>query len=395
MEDQEGPEEVTLGLSVRAPHLPHLGSWGLDVAEVVADAWLWASPEELRPLERLRSDVPLHLHALGLNLGSVDGLDPEYVDRLRTLADRLEVDTVSDHFAWRSVDGEWSSTFFPIPLLPESLAHVAARVEAIQDRLGRPLALETPTLYVPGPEPAFDLADALLALHAHCECPVLLDACNLRVSARNVGLDAEGLAQRLAPVTAYAHVAGFARGRDSWLDDHGSAPEEETLRIARLTGAPMVLEWDRDPPPSEEMPAILAVLRSSGVGSPPLHTPVDVPAAPYPAPTEMPSFHDHKEWCRAFRRAVQEGDSIGFKALRAEQVYGALGILESNYPVTLDALGDDGFRWLVREHVARGWARDVHGLDWILTFADFLRARPELEGHPRRTALEAEWSLHG
>ncbi|MEL6185134.1 MAG: DUF692 family multinuclear iron-containing protein [Myxococcota bacterium] len=384
---------MTVGLSVRAAHLSHLGSWELDVAEVVADAWLWASPDELRPLERLRRDVPLHLHALGLNLGSVDGLDPEYVDRLRTLADRLEVDTVSDHFAWRSVDGEWSSTFFPIPLLPDSLAHVATRVEAVQARLGRPLALETPTLYVSGPEPAFDLADALLALHARCECPVLVDACNLRVSARNVGLDAEGLARRLAPITAYTHVAGFARGRDFWLDDHGSAPESETLRIARLTGAPMVLEWDRQPPPPERIPEVLERLWRSDADLRPSEE-ADAPPA-YPSPPEMPRFgDDYPGWCRAFRRAVAEGESVGFKALRAEQIYGALGILEANYPVTQRALGE-GFRGLVREHVARGWARDVHGLDWILTFADFLRARPELEDHPQRAALEAEWSRRG
>lgn len=386
-EDVGRPGSAPLGLSLRARDLPLAGGWGLEVAEIVADAWLWATPADLRVLERLRRDVPIHLHALGLNLGSVDGLDPEYVDRLRTLAQRLEVTVVSDHFAWRSIDGEWSSTFLPIPLHPEVLAHVADRVEAVQDRLGGLLALETPTLYTPPLEAGFDLADALLALHERAGTEVLVDVCNLRVSAHNVGLNPEDLVRRLAPATAYVHVAGFSRGAHLCLDDHGSSPEPETMRLAGLSDAPVILEWDRNPPPPSAMPSVLETLRRS-----PLPPPrVDPPRIQETRPS--PNFSDLETWCRTFRAEVEIEATPGHRALRAEQIFTALAFLEESHPRTQATLGE-GFRWFVREHASTSWARDVHGLDRARTFSGFLRQRPELQAHPARKEMEAEWAQY-
>ena len=103
--------------------------------------------------------MPIHLHCIGLNLGSVDGLDPDYVDRVARLADRLDVVTVSDHFAWRSIDGRWSMGFLPIPLVPEVVGHVASRVRAVEERLGRRITLETPVDYVALQPEGVDVAE--------------------------------------------------------------------------------------------------------------------------------------------------------------------------------------------------------------------------------------------
>ncbi len=387
-----------IGLSVRAPWQADWRSFAVDCVEVIADAWLWASDDDLRPLERLRRDVPVYLHALGLNLGSVDGLDPEYVDRLRALAERLDVEAVSDHFGWRSIDGHWSSTFLPVPLVPEAMAHFASRVHAVQDRLRRILVLETAAEYVNVQPPGVDAADGLLALHEACGSEVLLDTCNLRVGGHNIGANAHDIATRLAPITRYVHVAGFSRGPSAWIDDHGAAPEPETLRLAALPGVPVVLEWDRDLPGAEALRKCLAGVRTAlSEPRPLLSEPVDG-EGPETAAARSKSwqgdFQGLASWCRGFMAELMRPTKPGFDVLHADQVFGALSVLTEAYPVTRSTLGDN-FRWLVREMVRQHCARDVHGLTWISAFGPWMRRRPELLDHPQREALEAEWVSHG
>lgn len=407
-----------VGLSVRAPWLAGAPALGLDRVEVVADAWLWATDDELRPLERLRRDAPFYLHALGLNLGSTDGLDPEYVDLVGRLAARLEVDAVSDHFAWRSVDGAWSSTFLPLPLHREVIAHVASRVHAVQDRLRRPLVLETPAEYADIHPPGVTIADALWALYEACGCGALVDTCNLRVSAHNLGGDPEAVVRRLAPITVYTHVAGFSRGAGMWLDDHGAAPEGRTVHLGAMTGAPLVLEWDRDPPGLRGIDATLREMRArlktfdadDGRPTVPGASPAsdNGPPAPFPELPDAPSTPDAspasdrgppatfpglRAWSRSFMRELSRPSSPGFKVLHADQIHAALQLLSDTYPTTGATLGPN-FRWFVREFVRAVPARDVHGLGWVPRFGRWLRGRPELATHAERPNLEREWERH-
>lgn len=377
------PFRRQIGLSVRSSWLPHLSSLDLDLVEVVADQWLDAPPEALQPV--LDLGVPVMVHALGMNLGSVDGLDPEYADQVGALADRLDAACVSDHFAWRSVDGVWSSSFLPLPLRPEVILHVAARAAAVVQRLGRPLALETPSRYL-GLGDTANVADALLALHEMAGSLALVDACNLRVSEANTGDPALELAERLAPIAAYCHVAGFTRGAQRWLDDHGSEPEPTTLGVADATGAPIVLEWDRDAPDVEPLKAVLQRLRAS---SAPPQTPVPDPLADS---VTLPAPFDLHEWQRSVMKEVHCPTRAPFRSFHDDQVYGALALLEDNLPETAAILGPN-FRWFVRELVTEAdpCCRDVHGYSWIPAFVRFLENRPELSEHPRRPELIEEW----
>lgn len=386
-----------IGLSVRSPWLPRLPDLDLDLVEVVADQWLDRPVEALDPVRELR--VPVVVHALGFNVGSTDGLDPEYIDRVGALAHSLKAQCVSDHFAWRSIDGAWSATFLPLPIRSEVIVHVASRAAAIGDRIGLPLALETPSQYV-ALEGEGDISEALLALYELTGTRALVDACNLRVSEANTNHHSDRyhaprtaleIAHRLAPIAAYVHVAGFSRGPRRCLDDHGSAPELSTLRVADRVGAPIILEWDKNQPDFDELKSTLEVLKTAPLAPGPEVEEEEKTQPERTAEVELP--FDLTTWQRETMAKIRNPNHTAWEAFREEQIFSALATLEEAFPITRNALGPN-FRWFVREMVmAQTHANtDVHGRTWIASFAAFLHDRAELQGHPRLGEMRSEWT---
>src|SRR5207247_3352206 len=102
----------------------------------------------LRALERARALAPVALHGVSLSLGSVDPLRADYLDDLATLAERIEPAWISDHLCWGSVGGHYAHDLLPLPYTEEALAHVAERIRAVQDRLGRLILLENVSSYL-------------------------------------------------------------------------------------------------------------------------------------------------------------------------------------------------------------------------------------------------------
>ncbi len=78
----------------------------------------------LETLERVRALRPIRLHGVSMNLGSVDPLSETYLARLRTLADRLEPECVSDHVCWTGEGGENLHDLLPLPWTEEALEHL-------------------------------------------------------------------------------------------------------------------------------------------------------------------------------------------------------------------------------------------------------------------------------
>ena len=102
-------------------------------------------------LERIRRDYPMALHGVSLSIGSVEPLDRAYLDDLKALAGRVEPLWVSDHLCFTGLGGHNLHDLLPLPYTEEALDHVVARVQAVQDHLGRRLAhIKAPTMLVFG-----------------------------------------------------------------------------------------------------------------------------------------------------------------------------------------------------------------------------------------------------
>jgi uncharacterized protein (UPF0276 family) len=228
--------------------------------EAHAENYLGGGPGR-KTLENLRAGYPVSLHAVGLSLGSAEGLDQAHLDRIAALVRAIDPAAVSDHLAWSVCEGAYLPDLLPLPLTEESLALVAANIQHAQERIGRPLLIENPSTYLAFRHSPIPEAEFLGELARRTGCGLLLDLNNLFVSACNLGFDA-GAALAAYPGEAIGefHLAGHAvrriEGVELRIDDHGSAVAEPVWalfeRALDLFGPrPTLIEWDTAIPPLE------------------------------------------------------------------------------------------------------------------------------------------------
>jgi uncharacterized protein len=253
----EGSRGVPLaaGIGLRAPHLDEI------LTTRPAIPWLEIHPENYlsggparRALELIRRDYPLSFHAVGLSLGSVDGVDPRHLKRLQALAERIEPALISEHLSWSTAGGVYLNHLLPLPYTEESLAVVCRNVDQVQAALGRRILVENPSLYLrfrhsPIPEPEF-----LNELARRTGCGLLCDVNNIHVTAHNLEFDPVAYLKTLqSAVVGEIHLAGHARndadGQTILIDDHGSRVPSDVWQLfsqalAHLGRQPTLVEWD-------------------------------------------------------------------------------------------------------------------------------------------------------
>jgi len=247
------------GIGLRARHVPEFlgGRPAAGWLEVHAENYFGAGGRDRDVLERVRRDYPVSLHGVGLGLGSVEGFSARHAERLCALAERIEPVFVSEHLSWGAIAGEHFNDLLPLPHTQEALDLVAARVGALQDRLGRRILLENVTAYVePGPGELRE-GEFLAALARRTGCGLLLDVNNLYVNQVNLGRDALAVLRELPPESVEEiHLAGFSEEPLGLVDTHGARVAAPVWRLyesalARFGPVPTLIEWDTDVPPLE------------------------------------------------------------------------------------------------------------------------------------------------
>ena len=245
------------------------GQPALPFVEVHSENFFGDGGAALALLRAARTRYPVSLHGVGLALGSAAGLDPWHLDRLAALVERIDPVRVSDHASFARAPlaagaaAVHASDLLPITFTPASLDVMAANVERVQERLGRPVGVENLSAYV-----AWDDADTLPeaeflgTLARRTGCWLLLDLNNLVVNALNAGVDDAAAAAcnfvdaLPSGVVGEIHLAGFSRQAALVVDDHGSrvhAPVWQAYAhaVARLGPVPTLIEWDTALPPFE------------------------------------------------------------------------------------------------------------------------------------------------
>lgn len=264
---------TTSGVGLRQPHFARVFDErpALGFVEVHSENFFHAGGASLGALERARALYPVSLHGVGLALASADEGDPLHLDRLAALVERIQPALVSEHLCWGRIDGRHFNDLLPFPYTGESLALVAARVSAVQDRLKRPLLVENLSAYVRFRDSEMSEADFLAELVCLTGCGLLLDLNNLYVNACNFGEDVLDQLDRL-PMHAVGeiHLAGHAVTEYGLIDTHGSRVCDEVwslLRAVRARGvvAPALIEWDTDLPALEVL--LDEAARADGIGA--------------------------------------------------------------------------------------------------------------------------------
>lgn len=260
------PIPAAAGIGLRGPHQARF------LEEPPPARWLEAHSENyfaehgvaFATLEQIRRDYALSLHGVGLSVGSVDPLDRAHLESLRRLVARVEPGLVSEHLSWGSIGGRHLNDLLPLPYTEEALAHVTARIEQVQQFLGRQILIENVSSYLEYASSAMREWEFVVAVAERSGCRLLLDVNNVYVSARNHGFAASEYVDAIPPaLVGEIHLAGHTVQRydqhDILVDTHDAHVCDEVWAlyaraIARFGPTPTLIEWD------SKLPAIEVLL---------------------------------------------------------------------------------------------------------------------------------------
>ena len=210
------------GLGLRRPHYRDFleGDVAVDFVEVISENFMIDGGQPLATLEKVRDRWPVALHGVSMSIGSVSGLNPDHLSRLKRLVRRIDPLFVSDHLCWTGLDGHNTHDLLPLPYTEEALAVVCRNIDRAQEALGREMLFENPSSYVSFPQSALTEWEFLAEISRRTGCGLLLDVNNVYVSARNHGFDADDFLSGIPVQSVYQiHLAGHTPG-DILIDTH-------------------------------------------------------------------------------------------------------------------------------------------------------------------------------
>ncbi len=255
----------------RLPNAPGVGYKPQHFNDITADPgpveWVEVHAENYmgdggRPHAQLRAlseRFALSVHGVGLSIGGEDPLDKDHLARLKTLCDRVNPASFSEHLAWSTHGAEFLNDLLPLPYTQATLDRVCAHISQVQDTLGRRILLENPSSYLVFEESTLSETDFLEAVVTRTRAGLLLDVNNVFVSSTNLGISP----QEYVDTYPVAHVGELhVGGHDEDSDDHGMPllidshakpvvdPVWELLdyALARTGPKPVLVEWDTDVP---------------------------------------------------------------------------------------------------------------------------------------------------
>ena len=255
------PIPAAAGIGLRAPHLRTVleESPAVGWFEVHSENYFADGGPAVEQLARIRARYPLSLHGVGLSLGSTDPLSTRHLGKLRRAVRRFEPALVSEHLCFVSAGGRFANDLLPLPYTEEALRHVAARIAAVQDALGRRILIENVSSYLEFECSRIPEWDFLAAVARESGCAILLDVNNVYVAARNHGFDPLRYFDSLPPGSVCEmHLAGHDEievdGARLLIDTHGTPVCEDVWELyraatARFPGVPALIERDNQIPP--------------------------------------------------------------------------------------------------------------------------------------------------
>ena len=228
------------------PELARRSAW----FEVISENFMIDGGKPLDILDQVRETHPIVLHGVSLSIGSADPLNENYLKRLRTLADRMKPQMVSDHLCWGSIDGKYAHDLLPLPYSDDEVARIADRIKHVQDVLGRRFMIENVSSYLTWRHSTMPEWEFLSALADRADCGILLDINNIYVSSKNHRFDPVDYLKGVpAHRVGQFHLAGHSDHGAYLLDTHDGPVIDPVwalyAKAVELIGpASCLIEWD-------------------------------------------------------------------------------------------------------------------------------------------------------
>ena len=257
----ESRPPVGTGVSFKPDHYPDLadGRFDLSFIEVHAENYMGSGGSPFATLDQLRQHYELSIHGVGLSVGGESPPDAVHLQRVKTVCDRFQPCSFSEHLAWSTHEGAYFNDLLPLPYTEQTLARICDHIDLIQTTLRRSILLENPATYITFTESTWAEVDFIHQIAQRTGCGLLLDLNNVHVSAMNHGFSAtDYLAEFPLRYVREIHLAGHATEQaddDVVLIDTHDRPVDvsvwdyfETV-LSSIGPVATLIEWDQNIPP--------------------------------------------------------------------------------------------------------------------------------------------------
>ena len=104
------------GLGLRPPHFNDYltRDIGVDFVEIISENFMIEGGRPLHVLDGVRERHPVVMHGVSMSVGSAEGLNLDYLKRLKALVKRARPLFVSDHLCWTGAAGFNSHDLLPM-----------------------------------------------------------------------------------------------------------------------------------------------------------------------------------------------------------------------------------------------------------------------------------------
>jgi uncharacterized protein (UPF0276 family) len=255
------PPYLGFGLGLRPRHYRDIldGTPEIDWFEVISENYMVPGGQPLAILDRIAERYPVVMHGVSLSIASTQPFDEDYLDGLNALAERVRPKWISDHLCWTGVHGVNLHDLLPFPYTREALDHVVARVDYVQERLGRQLCLENVSTYVQFGQSEMPEWEFISELTRRTGCWLLFDVNNVYVSAFNHGYDAMAFLNGIpSDRVIQFHLAGHSDMVNYVIDTHDHPVRNEVwdlyeAALRRFGPVSTMIERDDNIPPLADL----------------------------------------------------------------------------------------------------------------------------------------------
>ena len=254
-------QKYSCGLGLRTEFLHEIYATELKPSwfEITPENWMHMNIKHRKTFERLVSDFEIVAHGLSLSIGSNTPLDTNFLKNLKTFLDDYEIEYYSEHLSFCSLDNKQMYELLPLPMSEKMVTYLCERVDAVQNILGRSIALENASYYyVPYAE--MEETEFINEVIERSGAKLLLDVNNVFVNSHNHKFDPKEFLNKINyDNIAYMHIAGHMEVSDElFVDTHGEDVKDEVwdlLEYVKNAGVtkPLLLERDNDVPNYEKM----------------------------------------------------------------------------------------------------------------------------------------------
>jgi uncharacterized protein (UPF0276 family) len=267
------------GVGLRHIHFPEIlkrleadaSSLNVDFFEIITENFFQTKGRPFKILERVRQEKPISFHGVSLSIASEEGINKDYVKKVKELAEIIEPIRISDHLCWTGLKKNNLHNLLPLPYSHEMLEKISQRVIEVQTILGRELMLENLSAYMSFKENDFTEAGFLAELTKKTGCKILLDMNNVYVNSHNQKFNPHDFLNEIPnDSVGEIHLAGFTDMGKYYFDTHSCPVWQPVWDLykehkQKYKNAIITVEWDEDIPSYDVVLAEVEKARLYGI----------------------------------------------------------------------------------------------------------------------------------